>query len=134
MMTYGDGLSDINLHKLERFHRAHKRLTTITAVRPPARFGGIQVEGDLVTEFIEKPQIGEGWVNGGYMVMEPGIFKYIYGDNTHLEQDVLERLSSEEQLAAFKHDKFWQCMDTIREKRYLEKLWQERRAPWKKWD
>jgi glucose-1-phosphate cytidylyltransferase len=92
------------------------------------------VEGDLVTEFIEKPQIGEGWVNGGYMVMEPGVLKYISGDQTNLELHVLDRLSSEEQLAAFKHDNFWQCMDNIREKRYLEKIWQDKQAPWKKWD
>jgi glucose-1-phosphate cytidylyltransferase len=134
MLTYGDGLSDVNLNKLERFHRAQKRLATITAVRPPARFGGIRVEGPLVTEFIEKPQIGEGWINGGFMVMDPGVFKYISGDQTNLEQHVLDRLSSEEQLAAYKHDNFWQCMDNIREKRYLEKLWQEGQAPWKKWE
>jgi glucose-1-phosphate cytidylyltransferase len=133
-MTYGDGVSDVNLHKLERFHKAQKRLATITAVRPPARFGGIRVEGNLVTEFIEKPQIGEGWINGGFMVLEPAVLNYISGDQTILEQHVLDRLSSEEQLAAYKHDQFWQCMDNIREKRYLEKLWHDHQAPWKKWD
>lgn len=134
MLTYGDGVSDVNLHKLERFHKAQKCLATITAVRPPARFGGILFEGDLVADFIEKPQIGEGWINGGFMVMEPEVFKYINGDQSNLEQHVLDRLSSEQQLAAYKHDHFWQCMDNIREKRYLEKLWQDKQAPWKKWD
>ncbi|MCJ7531810.1 MAG: glucose-1-phosphate cytidylyltransferase, partial [Anaerolineales bacterium] len=111
MLTYGDGVSDVNLLKLERFHRAQKRLATITVVRPPARFGGILVEGDLVADFIEKPQIGEGWINGGFMVMEPDVLKYISGDQTNLEQHVLDRLATEQQLAAFKHHNFWQCMD-----------------------
>jgi glucose-1-phosphate cytidylyltransferase len=103
-------------------------------VRPPARYGGIRLEGDLVTEFVEKPQMGEGWINGGFMVMEPGVFNYISGDQTHLEFHVLDRLASERQLAAYLHPDFWQCMDNIREKRHLEQLWQDRQAPWKKWD
>jgi glucose-1-phosphate cytidylyltransferase len=102
-------------------------------VRPPARFGGLVFDGDLVVEFSEKPQIGEGWINGGFMVLEPGIFDYLDGDETSLEIDALERLASERQLAAFRHERFWQCMDTLRDKRLLESLWQQNRAPWHVW-
>jgi glucose-1-phosphate cytidylyltransferase len=134
MVTYGDGVSDIDLHDLLRFHRSHGRLATVTAVRPPARFGGLIFNGDLVVEFTEKPQIGEGWINGGFMVFEPGIFGYLEGDQASLEADALEKLASDNQLAAYRHDRFWQCMDTLRDKRLLESLWQTGQAPWKVWE
>jgi glucose-1-phosphate cytidylyltransferase len=119
---------------LLRFHRSCGRLATVTAVRPPARFGGLVFAGDLVAEFTEKPQIGEGWINGGFLVCEPAIFDYLEGDSTSLEADVLERLAADGQLAAYRHDRFWQCMDTLRDVRLLESLWQSGHAPWKVWD
>jgi glucose-1-phosphate cytidylyltransferase len=134
MLTYGDGVSNVDLQDLLRFHRSHRCIATVTAVRPPARFGGLIFNGDLVAEFTEKPQIGEGWINGGFMVFEPGIFNYLEGDNTSLEVDALERLAADRQLTAYRHDGFWQGMDTLREKRLLERLWQEGRAPWKTWE
>lgn len=133
MVTYGDGVSDIDLHALLELHRAQGRTATVTAVRPPARFGGLVFRGPLVAEFTEKPQIGEGWINGGYMVLEPEVFDYIDGDATRLEQDVLERLAGEGQLAAYRHEGFWQCMDTLRDLRLLESLWESGRPPWKVW-
>jgi len=133
MLTYGDGVSDVNLQDLVSFHRAHGCAATITAVRPPARFGGLIFEGDSVAEFTEKPQVGEGWINGGFMVLEPKIFKYLDGDQSILEKDGLERLARERQLVAYRHDNFWQCMDTLRDKRLLESLWQQGKAPWKIW-
>lgn len=133
MLTYGDGVSDVNFHELLRFHGSHGRIGTVTAVRPPARFGGLVFDGDLVKEFTEKPQIGEGWINGGFMVFEPGIFRYLDGDQTVLEADALERLAADGQLAAYRHEKFWQCMDTLRDKRHLENLWEQGKAPWKTW-
>jgi glucose-1-phosphate cytidylyltransferase len=134
MLTYGDGVCDIDLKELMRFHRKHGRLATVTAVRPPARFGGLIFDGDLVSEFTEKPQIGEGWINGGFMVMEPGIFDYLDGEDPNLESDALERLAADRQLAAYKHDHFWQCMDTLRDVRLLESLWQSGNPPWKTWE
>src|SRR5258705_11813622 len=135
MVTYGDGVSNIDLNDLLRFHRSHGRIATVTAVRPPARFGGLIFDGDsMVTTFTEKPQIGEGWINGGYLVFEPGIFDYLKDDNTSFEDDALENLAANRQLAAYRHEGFWQCMDTLRDKRLLEMLWQEKRAPWKVWD
>ncbi len=134
MMTYGDGVSDINLENLFRFHRSHGRIATVTAVRPPARFGGLIFDGDLVAKFTEKPQIGEGWVNGGFMVFEPTLFSYLKGNKSSLESDALEQLAADHQLAAYRHEGFWQCMDTLRDKRFLESLWQEGRAPWKVWE
>jgi glucose-1-phosphate cytidylyltransferase len=131
LLTYGDGVSDVNLQELVRFHRAHGKLATVTAVRPPARFGGLEFDGDLVTAFTEKPQTGEGWINGGFFVFEPALLDFIGGDAESLELDVLPRLVAKGQLAAFRHDRFWQCMDTLRDKRYLETLWQEGRAPWR---
>ena len=133
MVTYGDGVSDINLEELLQFHRSHGRLATVTAVRPPARFGGLIFDGNLVVEFTEKPQIGEGWINGGFLVFQPGVFKYLEGDNTSLEADLLERLADDQQLAAYRHDRFWQCMDTLRDVRLLERLWESGKAPWKVW-
>ncbi len=135
MITYGDGVCDVNLNDLLAFHRAHGRVATVTAVRPPARFGGLILDGDsVVVDFTEKPQIGEGWINGGYMVFEPEIFNYLKDDDSSLEADALERLASERQLAAYRHEGFWQCMDTMRDMRLLQSLWQSGKAPWKVWD
>lgn len=134
MLTYGDGVADVNLKALLDFHLSHGRLATVTAVRPPARFGGIALNGDGAVEtFIEKPQIGEGWINGGFMVLEPGVLDYIGGDEDSLEHSALERLSELGQLMAYRHDSFWQCMDTLRDKRQLEAHWESGRAPWKSW-
>ncbi len=133
MVTYGDGVSDVDLNALLEFHQAQGRTATVTAVRPPSRFGGLVFHGNLVAEFTEKPQIGEGWINGGYMVFEPEVFKYIAGDATRLEQDVLEPLAVERQLSAHRHEGFWQCMDTLRDLRLLESLWESGRPPWKVW-
>jgi glucose-1-phosphate cytidylyltransferase len=133
MVTYGDGVADIDLQDLLKFHRSHGRIATVTAVRPPARFGGLIFNGNLVVQFTEKPQIGEGWINGGFLVFEPAIFKYLEGDKSSLEADAMERLASDQQLTAYKHDRFWQCMDTLRDKRLLESLYEEGRAPWKVW-
>jgi glucose-1-phosphate cytidylyltransferase len=132
-LTYGDGLGDVDLDALLRFHRAHGKIATITAVRPPARYGGLFFDGDLVSQFTEKPQAGEGWINGGFMVFEPEVFDYLAGDDTSLESDVLERLAAERQLVAYRHPGFWQCMDTLRDRRFLESLWQDGKAPWKVW-
>ena len=134
MVTYGDGLSDVNLEDVLAFHRSHGRLATLTAVRPPARFGGLTFEGDMVAEFTEKPQTGEGWINGGFLVFEPGVFDYLDGDQSSLESDAMERLAADGQLAAYRHDRFWQCMDTLRDKNYLERVWQQGVAPWKTWE
>lgn len=133
MVTYGDGLADVDLQQLARFHRSHGRLATLSAVRPPARFGGILFDGDRVREFTEKPQIGEGWINGGFMVFEPGILQYLQDDASSLEAHGMEQLAAEGQLYAYRHDGFWQCMDTLRDKRLLEHLWESGKAPWKVW-
>ena len=130
MATYGDGVSDVDLGALLEFHRAQGRIATVTAVRPPARFGGLVFDGDLVTEFTEKPQIGEGWINGGFLVFEPALFDYLDSDATSLEADALERLAADRQLTAFRHQAFWQCMDTLRDKRLLDSLWEAGDAPW----
>ncbi len=134
MVTYGDGVSDIDLQKLLKFHRQHGRVATVAAVRPPARFGGLVFDNDLLTDFIEKPQAGEGWINGGFLVFEPKIFEYLEDDHSSLESDALERLAADQQLVAYPHEDFWQCMDTLRDVRLLESLWHERRAPWKVWE
>ncbi|MBA3867843.1 MAG: glucose-1-phosphate cytidylyltransferase [Chloroflexota bacterium] len=134
MVTYGDGVSNIDLAALLRFHQSHGRLATVTAVRPPARFGGISFEGEAVKQFVEKPQIGEGWINGGFLVCEPGIFDYLEGDSTNFEAITLEKLASAGELMAYKHDDFWQCMDTLRDYRLLESLWQQDNPPWKIWE
>ena len=131
MATYGDGVGDVDLQRLLEFHKSHGKMATVTAVRPPSRFGGLVFEGDLVKEFSEKPQIGEGWINGGYFVFEPQIFDYLSGDGSILEVDALEKIAAEGQLAAYRHEGFWQCMDTLREKKLLEALWQSGKAPWK---
>jgi glucose-1-phosphate cytidylyltransferase len=133
MLTYGDGVSNVDLRQLYAFHRSHGRLATVTAVRPPSRFGGLVFDGDCVTEFQEKPQIGEGWINGGFMVLEPGIFRHLSSDGDSLEANALESLARDRQLMAYRHDAFWQCMDTLREVRVLQQLWAQGRAPWKVW-
>jgi glucose-1-phosphate cytidylyltransferase len=133
IMTYGDGVSDVDVGKLLAFHRGHGRLATVTAVRPPARFGALQLDGDQVVTFSEKSQISEGWINGGYFVLEPQVIDYIEGDHIHWEREPLEHLAREGQLMAYRHESFWLCMDTLRDKRVLEGLWADGRAPWKIW-
>ena len=132
-MTYGDGIANVDIKRLKAFHKAQKKLATVTAVRPPARFGGIEFKNNVVKRFIEKPQIGEGWINGGFFVLEPEALDYIDDKNTMFEREPLERLVNDGQLAAFRHDDFWQCMDTIRDVKLLEQLWQSGKAPWKVW-
>jgi glucose-1-phosphate cytidylyltransferase len=132
MLTWGDGVSNIDLHKLLEFHKSHGRLATLTAVRPPARFGHLELVGQEVVEFSEKPQLGEGWINGAFFVLEPGVFDYIEGDGTQWEREPLEGLARDRQLMAYRHDGFWQCMDTLRDKKLLEELWLES-APWRTW-
>ncbi len=134
MLTWGDGVSDVNLRDLLDFHRSHGKLATLTAVRPPARYGYMRFDGAQVTEFTEKPQIGEGWINGAYFVLEPGVFDYVDGDQTVWEREPLERLTRDGQLMAYRHTSFWQCMDTLREKHVLESMWQSGNAPWKIWE
>ena len=133
-VTYGDSLGDVNVRALVEFHRSHGKLATVTAVRPPARFGELILDGDRVTQFREKPQTGEGWINGGFFVFEPGVFDYLANDQSVLEREPLERLAADEQLMVFRHEGFWQPMDTLREKYLLESLWNEGRAPWKVWE
>lgn len=133
MVTYGDGVSDINLQKLLEFHRSHGKLATVTAVHPPARFGELLINEDFSTDFAEKPQTHDGWINGGFMVFEPQILDYLTDDASILEKDVLERLAAEKQLMAYRHEGFWQCMDTLRDKKYLDSLWDAGNPPWKIW-
>lgn len=130
LMTYGDGVCDVDLNEVVAFHRRHGRLATVTAVRPPARFGGLSFDGAAVTRFDEKPQIGEGWINGGFFVLEPGVLDTIADDDTKFEREPLERLAAEGQLVAFRHEGFWQCMDTLRDVRYLNELAEGSRCPW----
>lgn len=134
MLTYGDGVSNINIPQLIDFHKRQHKLVTITAVRPPARFGQMIIEDHCVTQFKEKPQIGEGWINGGFFVLEPDITKYIPDIYTAWEFESLEHIAEDGQLIAYQHEGFWQSMDTIRDVHSLEKLWQEGNAPWKLWD
>jgi len=122
MMTYGDGLSNVNLSKLLKHHKKNKKLVTLTAVRPPARFGALKLKGNNVSYFKEKPKLDEGWINGGFFVMEPEFLKFIKNDNTYLEREPLEKITRKKQLAAFKHEGFWQCMDTKRDKDNLNKI------------
>jgi len=133
MMTYGDGVSSVDIRRLVEFHRAHGKLATLTAVRPPARFGRLEFQGDAVARFDEKPQIGEGWINGGFFVLEPGVFDYLNGDETVWEREPLERLAADGQLMAYRSEDFWQCMDTLRDKRTLNQLWADGSAPWAVW-
>lgn len=134
MLTWGDGVSDVNLDALLAFHRAHGKIATMTAVRPPARYGHLVFDGDRVAEFTEKPNIGEGWINGAFFVLEPAVFDYIDGDATVWEHEPLERLAAEGELMAYRHTSFWQCMDTLREKYLLQRLWDSGDAPWKLWE
>lgn len=134
MLTWGDGVSNVDLAKLLEFHRSHGKLATVTAVRPPARFGHMQFDGNRVLEFSEKPQAAEGWINGAFFVLEPQIFDYIHGDDTQWEKEPMERLAREGELMAYRHSDFWQCMDTLRDRVLLEALWQKGDAPWKTWN
>lgn len=133
MLTWGDGVSTVDLDELLAFHRSHGKLATLTAVRPPARFGHLEIEDDRIAEFSEKPQAGEGWINGAFFVLEPAVFDYIAGDDTQFEREPLEQLAKDGQLMAYKHYGFWQCMDTIRDKKLLEELWSDGTAPWATW-
>ena len=133
LLTYGDGVCNLDVRRLVEFHRTHGRAATITAVRPPARFGGLTFDGDVVTQFTEKPQIGEGWINGGFMVLDPDIFNYLPSDDTSLESHALEQMAADGKLMAYRHNGFWQCMDTLRDKRQLQAAWQQGQAPWKVW-
>jgi len=134
MLTWGDGVSDVDLNKLLAFHKAHGGLATLTAVRPMARFGHLELQQDQVVEFSEKPQTKEGWINGAFFVLEPKVFDYIEGDDTQWEREPLEGLSRDKQLFAYRHTSFWQCMDTLRDRRLLEDLWATGKAPWKIWE
>ena len=134
MLTWGDGVANVNLHKLLEFHRSHGKLATVTAVRPPARFGRLEIQGNQVVDFSEKPQLGEGWINGAFFVLEPGIFDYIEGDDTQWEREPMEGLARDGQLAAYLHTGFWQCMDTLRDKGLLNDLWQQGNPPWQMWE
>jgi glucose-1-phosphate cytidylyltransferase len=133
MVTYGDGVSDVDPNAVIDLHRKSGCLATVTAVRPPARFGGLFFQGDLVERFTEKPQAGEGWINGGYIVLQPEVLDRIPADDSSLEAEILEQLAKEHQLAAYRHAGFWQCMDTLRDKRFLESLWGTNKAPWCQW-
>jgi glucose-1-phosphate cytidylyltransferase len=133
MLTWGDGVGNIDLDALLDFHRSHGKLATLTAVRPPARFGHLEMAGDRVVEFSEKVQTREGWINGAFFVLEPGIEDYIDGNETQWEKAPLERLALDGQLMAYRHEAFWQCMDTLRDKNRLDALWQSGDPPWKTW-
>lgn len=130
MLTYGDGVSDISIEELLKFHRSHGKIATVTAVRPPVRFGELIIDGEKVSHFQEKPQAGEGWINGGFFVFEPSIFDYLTDDTTFLEREPLENLAQKGELMAYKHSGFWQCMDTIRDKDFLQESWQSGNASW----
>jgi glucose-1-phosphate cytidylyltransferase len=131
--TYGDGVADIDVSSLIAFHRAHGRLATVTAVAPPGRFGALVRDGRAVRDFVEKPQGGGGWINGGFFVLSPRVIKVIAGDESTWEAEPLSRLAADDQLMAYEHRGFWQPMDTLREKRLLEDLWVSGKAPWKVW-
>jgi len=130
ILTYGDGLADIDIDALIAFHKGHGKLVTVTAVHPVARFGEIEISGDVVTSFREKPQVAQGWVNGGFFVIEPGFFEFIEGDSTVMEKEPLETVAQMGELRAFRHEGFWQCMDTKRDLDLLQKLWSGGEAPW----
>jgi len=131
MLTYGDGVSDVDLTALLAFHRSHGHLATVTAVRPPVRFGELSIEKNMVTKFQEKPQAGEGWINGGFFVFEPDVFDFISDDSTLLEREPLEQIAKKGELMVYQHPGYWQCMDTVRDKVTLEDLWISDKAPWK---
>jgi len=133
MLTYGDGVSNVDVEDLVAFHKQHGKTATVTAVHPPARFGEMLINDDLTAGFSEKPQTKEGWINGGFMVLEPRVMDYLDGDDAVLEIDLLERLANEGELVAYRHPGFWQCMDTLRDKRQLEAAWDDGSAQWKVW-
>jgi glucose-1-phosphate cytidylyltransferase len=133
LLTWGDGVSDVDLDALVDFHVGHGRHCTMTAVRPPARFGHLELDGDAISEFSEKPQVGEGWINGAFFVCEPEVFGYIDDDPTMFEREPLERLAKDRELMAYRHHGFWQCMDTLRDRVLLEDLWDSGEAPWRRW-
>ncbi len=133
MFTYGDGVGNIDLKGLLRFHKSHGKLATVTTVKVPARFGRITFEKNRVKSFYEKPKSTQGWINGGFFVLEKGVFDFIEGDDTIWEREPVEALSKAGELMGYKHDGFWSCMDTLKEKRYLEELWNSGKAPWKVW-
>jgi glucose-1-phosphate cytidylyltransferase len=133
MLTYGDGLSNIDLGKLAAFHKSHGKRATVSAVQPPGRFGALGIEGDTVSSFLEKPRGDGAWINGGFFVLEPEMFDYIRDDATVWEREPLERAAKEGQLMAFRHAGFWKPMDTLRDKRELDELWSKGSAPWKVW-
>ncbi len=133
LMTYGDGVANIDITKLIDVHQKNQTIGTLTAVQPPGRFGSLEIKNDKITKFIEKPSDESGWVNGGYFVFETDIFDHIYDDSTILEKKPLETLAESDQLSVYKHKGFWYPMDTLRDKNYLEKLWSSKNAPWKTW-
>lgn len=134
MMTYGDGVSNVDINRLLTFHKEHGKTATLTAIQPGGRFGMLDIEdGDTISKFKEKSKEDGGWINGGFMILNPNVIDYIDDDNTTFEKEPLERLASEGQLMAYKHNGFWQCMDTMRDKDLLERLWKEGNAPWRKW-
>ncbi|MGH9673844.1 MAG: glucose-1-phosphate cytidylyltransferase [Bryobacteraceae bacterium] len=133
MVTYGDGVGDIDIGAIVDFHRSHGKAATVTAVRPPARFGTLVLDGNRVREFSEKPQIGEGWINGGFFVFEPSVFDYLEGDETILEREPMERLTADGELMAYQHRGFWHPMDTLRDRQLLESMWSSGKAPWRIW-
>jgi len=131
--TYGDGVSDLDIRRLISFHTRSGRLATVTAIQPPGRYGALQMDGDAVNSFQEKPAGDGAWINGGFFVLEPGVLEYIKDDSTAWEAEPLQRLAVDGQLAAYQHQGFWQAMDTLREKNQLEQLWSSGKAPWKMW-
>lgn len=134
MLTWGDGISDVDINKLYKFHRAHGRLATVTAVRPPARYGHIQFAGQQITSFEEKPQTAEGWINGAFFVLEPEVLEYIDDDMTMFEHEPMRRLAHDGELMGYQHDGFWACMDTLRDKRRLQDMWEAGNRPWATWE
>jgi len=133
MFTYGDGVGDVDIEALLKFHNSHGKLATVTTVRSPARFGRIAFDGDRISDFYEKPQEAEGWINGGFFVLHSRVIDYIEGDDSVWERDPIERLARDGQLMGYRHYGFWSCMDTLKEKNYLEELWNSGKAPWRIW-
>jgi glucose-1-phosphate cytidylyltransferase len=132
LLNYGDGLSNVDLDQLIKFHKSHGKLVTVTAVHPGARFGELEIKGEQVTSFQEKPQTRQGWINGGYFVIEPKFFELIEGDQTILEREPLEHIAQMGELMAYQHEGFWQCMDTKRDRDNLEEFWRSGKVPWKR--
>jgi glucose-1-phosphate cytidylyltransferase len=134
MLTYGDGVGNIDINNLVKFHKSHGKLATMTVVQPPGRFGAVDIDGDEIVGFREKPKGDGAWINGGFFVLEPQVIDYIEGDDTYWEKEPLENLAKDGQLMAYKHVRFWKAMDTLRDKRELENLWKNNNAYWKVWD